>query len=274
MSDFKPLNKITTITATPIEEINNNIRANIQLGRKFIHDMASFKWNKGDTKIALIGGGPSVKDYLKEIQQFDGITVACGSVYDYLVDNNIIPTFCVLCDPDTITLNYISKASGGTIFLVATQCNPNIFEKLKFHAVYVWHCFNDNEKELREIDPNYKAVGGGCTVGLRALSIAVILGYSNIHFYGFDSCLEDEQHHAYDFSTDDESVGEIYEVKLVQNPEKVYKVAGYHLAQVDNFRETLSKFGDKFTPTFHGTGLLPDMMCNINMEIAKEAVNG
>src|SRR5690349_9509716 len=135
MSEYRPLRKIETLCATDPEEIGNNIRLNVASQRKFIHDMSSFNWNKGDTKIALIGGGPSLKEHLKEIQQFDGITVACGSVYDYLVDKSIIPTFCVLCDPDTVTLNYISKASGGTIFLVATQCHVNILERLKYHAV-------------------------------------------------------------------------------------------------------------------------------------------
>ena len=83
--------------------------------------METFKVPKGDMKIALIGGGPSLKDQLDDIRKFDGVTVACGSVHDYLIDNHIYPTFCVLCDPDEITSYYISSPNASTIYLVATQ---------------------------------------------------------------------------------------------------------------------------------------------------------
>ena len=62
-------------------------------------------------------------------------------------------------------------------------------------------------------------MGGGCTIGLRSISIAILLGYTNIHFFGFDSCLDtDGTGHAYSLSTEDEVLG------LIGENGKIHKV--------------------------------------------------
>ena len=267
--NFLKLAKINTIAATPSDISFEQIKQNIKRPHMRLHEMASFKVPKGPMPIALVGGGPSLSEYVHELNFFDGVVVACGSAYDYLIEQNIVPTYCVLCDPDEITAAYITKPNKATTFLVATQCHSKVFETLKGYAIIMWHCYNEEFERFKEIDPTFQAVGGGCTVGLRALSIAIMLGYSNIHFYGFDSCLGvNNHHHAYSFNANEE-LGELYIISLdINDPKQTFVCAGYHLAQVQHFQEFFANYHGFFKPVFHGTGLLPAMMQKMNDAIA------
>jgi len=40
--------------------------------------------------------------------------------------------------------------------------------------------------------------------------------------------------------------------------DKVYTCQGYHLAQAANFKDLYALHHDKFTPTFHGGGMISD----------------
>ena len=263
MDEFYKLGDVITHTATSYEDSYNNMRYNVKSPYGYLPDMSVWKKHK-NIPIALIGGGPSLKDHLEELRNFSGPTVACGSTHDFLVENGIIPTYSVICDPDPITANYLSKPRDNIQYLLATQCHPLVFEKLKGFAIWLWHCYNDDEKGYNEIDPDFKlhgAVGGGCTVGLRAINIAIMMGYKDIHFYGYDSSVRvNDSHHAYDFSTKDEQLGQMYEVKLAETDECFYTCAGYHLAQARQFVDFYGMYKDVFNPTFHGDGLLPATM--------------
>lgn len=224
--------------------------------------MVGFKIPKGDTPIYLIGGGPSLKETIKEIKALDrAITVACGSVHDYLIQNGVYPTYCVVCDPDPISALYLKENSNQTIYLIATQCDDAVFDALVDKPIFMWHCYNEEFEKFVEIEVDFQAIGGGCTVGMRALSIAIMMGYHNIHFYGFDSCLgDDKSHHAYGFNSEEEELGKVFTVSLDPLGVNKYYAAGYQLAQVQHFQSFYCHYIDFFTPTFHGTGLLPAMM--------------
>jgi len=93
-----------------------------------------------------------------------------------------------------------------------------------------------------------------------------MMGYSDINFFGFDSCMgmTDDDHHVYPFTdTTKEFLGDIYTVKVGMGPSypkpREYRVAGYQLAQADHYKQMLMAFGHLFKPTFHGSGLIADM---------------
>lgn len=261
---FLPLGKVSTIAATPSTVSLDKIKKNIAKYKyPRFHELKEFK-KLNKEKIALVGGGPSIENTLKELREFKNI-VACGSSHNYLVNNNIIPTYATICDPDPISANYYTNPQKGCNYLIATACDEKVFNILNGYQITMWHCYSDDTlKELVKIEPNVQAIGGGCTVGLRSLSIALMLGYSDIHFFGFDSCLGvNDKHHAYDFTDEQEQLGEIYKVKFgMYNgiEEKEYRCAGYQLAQADNFHNFYKEFSNMFVPTFHGEGLLPDYM--------------
>ena len=263
---FYPLSGVSTVTAVDPEDIFKYVVENAKRDTPRLSKLETFRKVKGhDKSIALVGGGPSLKDHIKNIKGHD-VIIAAGSSYDYMMREGVIPDYCMVCDPDTLVMNYMSILNKDVKYLIASGCHPDVFDYLKDYQVYMWHCHSDNMSErLLGIEKNYEGVGGGCTVGLRAISVAILFGYTNIHFYGYDSCLGvDDAHHAYEFSTakEVEDLGQIYKLKvgiLETGPEedaKVFSCAGYHLAQAEHFKQFYTNYGACFTPTFHGDGLL------------------
>jgi len=265
MSDrnFALMAGVNTVAATPADQSNKNIPVNLARGFPRLHQMPEFQRVKGpNAPIALVGGGPSLKETIGELKDFRHV-FACGSSHDYLVKSGIIPEYCAACDPDPVMASYLKTPSTETKYLISSHCDDAVFKALEGMSIALWHCAPIDKDFLDEVDPGWHIVGGGCTVGLRALSIAIVLGYENIHFFGFDTCLgEKDAHHAYEFETAEEEVGKTYDVKVGYCGEgpaedaKVFRCAGYHLGQAAHFKEFISMYGGMFTPTFHGGGLL------------------
>jgi hypothetical protein len=274
MSDpFVLLGGVNTVAATPPETAHENIRENVKRGLPRLHDLPEFKKVKGfDAAFAIVGGGPSLKNHLNELRQFEGRMIACGSVHDYLRIHGFKPRYAAVCDPDQVMANYLRKPCTETTYLLSTHCDKSVFTAIEGCPIALWHCAPIDEEFLNEVDPQWQAVGGGCTVGLRAISIALMLGYSNLHLFGFDSCLSDEEHHAYSFTDETEEIGHIYTIKLGNLTEgppedaKEFRCAGYQMAQASHFRILLDHYSTVFTPTFHGEGLLPSLWKGIEAE--------
>ena len=263
---YKKLGGLNTEAATPLDDALANVLVNGRRGLPKFEELPGFMEPK-DWPVALAGGGPSIKRHLHELGQFPTI-VSCGSSHDYLVERGIVPTFAVACDPDPITQAYLQNPSQKTIYLLSTHCNPGLFDHLADYRVVRWHSYTDEPAAAKawiEIDgPNWHAVGGGCTVGLRSLSLMMMLGFKDIHFFGFDSCVEEIDgrinHHAYEYATDREVMQNVVKVKTgVDSPgEKTYLCEGYQLAQAYHFKQFVTAHGHRFKATFHGGGMLSD----------------
>jgi len=272
---------VTTQTATPSEESMNNVRANIGRQLPWFHEKFPVKQEDfvPGRRIALVGGGPSIRDTISELMDFQAI-IACGSAHDWLQANSPrVPTYCAVCDPDPVMANYLRAPDKNTKYLISSHCNSTVFEALKGYDVTMWHCWpigagdQDAREYLQEKTPGWVAVGGGCTVGLRAMTLAMMMGFNELHFFGFDSCMgmSDDEHHAYPFTdSTKEFLGDIYNVKIGMGPSfpqpREYRVAGYQLAQADHYKQMLQAFGHLFRPVFHGPGLLADMQAMIDIE--------
>ena len=273
---------VTTSTATPSEESMDNVRSNIGRPLPWFHEKYPVKEEDRlpGKRIAIVGGGPSIKDTVYELMDFQTI-IACGSVHDWLQANSPrVPTYCAVCDPDPVMSNYLRAPDHDTKYLISSHANKTVFDALDGYDVTMWHCWPigaaDQEAKdfLQEKTPGWTAVGGGCTVGLRSLTLALMMGYTELHFFGFDSCMgmTDEDHHAYPFTDPTkEFLGDIYALKIGMGEAngpgiREYRVAGYQLAQAEHYKQMLQAFGHLFRPIFHGPGLLTDMQAMIDIE--------
>ena len=277
---YTRLGGLNTEAATPLGTSLANIRVNGKRGLRKFEDLPGFMEVK-DWPVALAGGGPSIKRHLEELRQFQTI-VSCGSAHDYLIENGITPTFAVACDPDPVTQAYFQNPTQKAIYLLSTHADPQLYEHLADYKIATWNCYTDeSDAQLAWAEndgPNWHAVGGGCTVGLRALSLMMLLGFQDIHFFGFDSCIEvlenDEiNHHAYQYATDKEVMQTLHKIRMGANSpgEKVYICEGYQLAQGFHFKMFVDCHGDKFRAHFHGGGMLSDwydtwLARNVNLE--------
>jgi uncharacterized Rossmann fold enzyme len=276
---------VTTQTATPSEESMDNVRLNVERKHPWFHEKFTVKEEdlKPGHRIALVGGGPSVKDTVGGLLDFTTV-IACGSAHDWVQANSPrVPKFCAVCDPDPVMANYLRAPDHDTTYLISSHCNATVFDALEGHNIVMWHCWpigagdDDARNFLQEKTPGWVAVGGGCTVGLRSMTLALMMGYTEMHFFGFDSCMgaREDEHHAYPFTDPTkEFLGELYNLRIGMGAEngpalREYTVCGYQLAQAEHYKQMYSAFGHLFRPVFHGPGLMADMQAMIDKEIVR-----
>jgi Protein of unknown function DUF115 len=253
--------------AYEVEEVHENVRASLKRPHPRIHHLPEFSKSKGDAPIALVGGGSTVNDQVDELRQFKTV-MSVGSAHDWVVQQGVKARYSIIVDAhSTVTASYLRRPDPETTYLVATHCPESVFKALDGFPIAMWHCLSEGEKPfLAEVDPGYQGLGGGCTSGLRAIGMAAVLGYTNLHLFGFDSCLpESRQSHAYPLIDEEEETKGLHEDKLYTirlgvldgGPgEKEFTCLGYHVAQGQNFEELIGHHHKLFRCTFHGEGLL------------------
>jgi uncharacterized Rossmann fold enzyme len=257
---------VSVTMAAPVEQVLANIAASTARGLKQVHELSD--WREG-MPIALVGGGPSLRDTIGEVRKFKNVMV-CGSAHDWLVDQGVTPRWCVLCDPDPIMANYVTKSSPGTTYLVASQCSPELFESLYWANVVLWNCGADAETNNSIWgDSQTVIMSGGCTVLSRAVFLAVSFGFSNLHLFGCDTCMN-AGHHAYEFSTEAENdtVNDAKWMSIGGPDGRKFLMASYHVGQLFDFKNLLKTIGRRARFTVHGDGALAELM-----KLGKEAAD-
>lgn len=244
-------------TAVPEEKI----RQNIVDARTYCVKPISLldDWREGRS-IAVIGGGPSLSSYLKEIKGYVN-AIACGSVHDYLIKNRVYPSHTLICDPDPIMGDYLREYSNSK-YLIASQCDKSVFQLLSNRDCYIWNSVGPHEFNQEMFGGYENCIPGGCTVGTRAILCAIGMGYKKIHLYGMDSCLDEkDNHHCYPFENPKlEDIGPITEIRLDAPSNKTFKVAGYMMAQVFDFQKILEQYAGVLEIEVFGNGVLAEIM--------------
>src|SRR6185503_2430471 len=160
----------------------------------------------------------------------------------------------VLLDARPDTASFIT---GADEYLVASQCDPTVFDALGEKNVTVWHCNTPGIDDFLKDEKERYAylIGGGTTVGMNALALASLRGFRQIHLYGFDSSYRDGAHHAYQQPLND---AERHSETLYG--EKTYVCAPWMVGQAQEFIEKWPAYkADGCTITVHGSGLLFDI---------------
>jgi hypothetical protein len=247
--------------AYDVAEVRENVRISIKRGHPRLHQIPEFGKTKLDLPIAL----------------------AVGSSHDWLVSQGVKLRYCIIVDAHSeVTASYIQNPSPETTYLVATHCAESVFKALDGFPVVMWHCISDSEKEfLNIIEPGYQGLGGGCTSGLRALGMAAVMGYTNMHLFGYDSCISKTgEGHAYpliDEAVEKEGFNAEKTFKLrigIDGPgEEEYECYGYHVAQAQNFETMITHHHNLFRCTFHGEGLMKDIYDKMMFAIKGEPQN-
>ena len=272
------INEVHTQTAVPFDKIVQNILDADQHSLLPIDSLLESA--RGDEAIALVGGGPSLSSVDYKLADYNTI-ILCGSVHDYVLDWLSIgdrKIYCIVCDADPIMCEYLSEKDERITYLVASQCDKSMFEHLKdMPKKYLWHSAG-NEAQNKVFKEGAKLIVGGCTIGTRAIGMAMAMGFKKIHLFGFDSCLSDNyKHHAYDFKKPkEESLGDIKDIKIDGPDSPTFKVAGYMLAQIFDFQYILKNYADILDIEIFGDGALAYIMNKAKSKFTeqKELQNG
>lgn len=282
--------KIGGITRAELDVVCNTARevymANVRENCKFdLPWLGSAPAHEGH--VAIVGGAPSVKDALGELAHRKSIGQkiwALNGAFGWLCDNGITPDAHFIIDARIGNIAFLRPTKGVKYYL-ASQCHPDLFYALGDYDVTVVHMLTDGmEDYMRDLadalsslaastdsappDKPIHLLGGGTTVGMKAMLAAHQLGYRKIHLYGMDSSYADDVHHAYD---QEMNGGE--RLLDVICGERKFKCAPWMVTQATDF-QTLAQYiaENDGEITVNGDGLLPwlalDMMRNPSIAAA------
>jgi hypothetical protein len=243
---------------TDKDRIIANVETNIRLG------LPQVKPYPPQARPALIcGGGPSLEHEFEDLRdrwwKGDALIPVNGA-YSYLIDKNLRPSAAVLVDARPFNARFFEYDVPGCRYLIASQCDPTVFEMLEGRDVSIFHMATHTEEEEEILsgyygDGKYVVAACGSTVTLNALSVTRILGFQFAHVYGFDSCFMDGRDHAYDQpeNSRDRQIN-------VHCAGRDFKCAPWMLKQAEDFMDMVHHQGEMFNLNVHGDGLIAHIM--------------
>jgi hypothetical protein len=247
--EFRPVFSVNY----PTENVSVNIATNIRraLPQAQPHHVQT-------TPIGIVAGGPSLVHFEDEIKQrhADGMKfVSVNGTHDWLLDRGITPSVHVMVDSRPHNLRFVRNPNKRTKYFLASQCHPKVFDALEDHEVYIWHaymCPSDRAVLDEHYLGKYFMTPGGSTVVLRAISVLRMLGFVRQEIWGFDSCMMNGKHHAYEMP---ENNGEPHATAVVGDREFVCE--SWMFSQAEEF-QNLVKFykDDDLSLVVHGDGLI------------------
>lgn len=212
-------------------------------------------------KIALIcGGSPSLGEQLPVIamlQSQGALIFACNNVDAYLREHGIWPNFHVMIDAREQLAGWVNN---GGVKLYASMCDPSTLRHGHFRGdLVIWHALTDH---IDRVLGKAMLVGGGTTVGTRAMALAYVMGFRKLMCFGMDSCYAEGKHHAYDQALND---GERVLDCVVAGQK--FKAAPWMVQQAEDWKHLtleLMKVGCEVTS--FGTGMIGAIAKSMNSE--------
>ena len=184
---------------TELDVILRNIKINVAKGYTQLVPHA-----KSHGKVMLLGGGPSLNHFKNEIRRRAANTpvICTNGTYNWCLDAGISPKALIVVDARPSNAKFVQEAIPSCKYMFASQCDPLLFESAPFDQTYIWHSHIPEVLD-ETLDESYgtemwHSVPGGTTVMLRAVPLLGMLGWKDIDIYGFDGCLQGEDHHAYE----------------------------------------------------------------------------
>src|SRR5439155_104689 len=174
---MKPLAEIPGVLSDA--ERHEHMRIAMETGFPFLQKRSSFHENR----CSLVCYGPSLLDTWRQIKPLDQSIITVSGAHDFLVDRNVIPTYHVEIDPRAHKPRMLRNPREETRYLMASCCHPDFWPKLAGYDVQLWHLINGNDTTTTDwVRDHHLAgwaslIGGGSTVGQRAMNVAAALGF-------------------------------------------------------------------------------------------------
>jgi Protein of unknown function DUF115 len=232
------------------------IRENITANLKRFHSRV-WPHKAQETPVVICAGGPSLLDSIEEIRekQINGAKViALANTAHVLVKHGIRPNAHVLLDAKPRNAEFILP-NVETTYFIASQCCPEVFDKAEAtgNRILMYHAVNNDEEFqcIKDVEEMWVPVQGGSTITMRAIRLFTLLGYMNFETYGWDSCLRDGRHHAYEQPDADKQRVFKFEVEG-----KLFKVTPWMISQAFELINFVKMFCMNININVHGDGLI------------------
>lgn len=203
-ADFEELSKLNVAEEKALANIKRNL--DLRLLEVAPHEVQ-------DTEVWLLAGGPSLGDYEAEIVEAgrNGVPmVTVNGTYGWLLDRGIKPAAQVMVDARESNRKFITRHVDTCKYLIGSQCDHELVASLPREQTLLWHS-GQSELVKRAVDEwagdakyQWWPVAGASTVISRAITLLAMLGFRKIQVFGWDSCLRDDKHHAYEQPENDQ----------------------------------------------------------------------
>lgn len=148
-----------------------------------------------DRVLAIIGSGPSLRDTWAFIPP-DCDVMALNGAYRFLRSKGRIAEYFAMLDARECNAEFLQSLDASTNVLLASQCHRSAFD-MAYQCKALCTVFHLATPTTRVVFPEKDLyVGGGGTIGLTALGLALALGYRKVILYGYDSSFDGEASHA------------------------------------------------------------------------------
>ena len=201
----------------------------------------------------IVAGGPSLRRGLGDIaalQEAGAKVFAVNRVPEFLLENGMTPDAHVLLEGIPDAIEFVNSTVKMERYY-SSQCDPSVLDAAGDELV-LWTPYIEGIDQAIP-DLTGALIGGGVTVGTRAIGLLFFMGYRTIHIFGLDSSCEGDAEHAYGQI----EFGRVLDV--VMNGKK-YRAPPQMIAQVEDFKNMVPDLlAEGCELVIHGSGLLPDV---------------
>ena len=210
--------------------------------------------DRGEVKtepLYIVCSGPSLRYTIGELTPKPGEIWALNAAFDYLVKRGIRPDYGVALAPENAITRYFQTMQSGDKFLFAAQTHPELVDRAleRGGTVKIWHPAHPAGWDM---PTNPVPVYGGGTVGSRVFDLAWVLGYRDVHLFGMDACISDDDMIACDIPMYDEHRKNL---RTFHINGRAFVAMPSHAHQVEDFGALIRPLTG-MTVTMYGDGML------------------
>lgn len=190
-NDPTRVQELRTYNKFSVKQQRKNIHAVLQAG---IPDISGLRGFERGREAVIIGGGPSVDEQIETIKNLvdDGAcVVAIERMASWCRSHGIIPDYISVLDASEDVPSSLRHIHPETVCITASQCGQSVLDALKGHAqIYSYNCPSgvmDLQTMFKDAFSDRQTVlNSGGSVTLSCMTIAMALGMSSLHIFGFD----------------------------------------------------------------------------------------
>ena len=171
------------------ENVPPEIQENVNYSLNNINSRLEVSSNIIDEPVAIVGYGPTLKEYWPKLKEYKHIISTSGA-HKFLLDRDIVPTYHVDIDFRERKAVHTKEPHPDVQYLFGSIVHKATLDNVlsRGYPMKLWHIklpgikYPDNEVVLE----------GYWDVGQEAILVAKALGYRNLHLFGYDYAYEVE----------------------------------------------------------------------------------
>ncbi len=217
-----------------------------------------------DIDVMILGGGPSLAEHEATIRRLkdEGVKlVTLNGAYRWALERGLGPVNQIIVDARPFNARFTKPVDDRSLYFIASQCDPSVFEGLPNDRTFLWHTSTDMIEDLlkaayQEQGDRWWPIPGGSTVLLRAIPLLRTLGFRRFHLFGCDSCLHGTDHHAYAQPENDSP--DVFPVMVTGG--RTFQCHLWMVHQAQEFINLIRFMGNEIELEIHGDGLLREIL--------------